>query len=90
MGFTVERGRNMLFSNPFGLVWRRQWVIYLCLLVTSGAAFLYYAVSGDRYEAYTLLRAGQGIKERSASATNGPMGDGVDLQSRMESLSRFA
>jgi uncharacterized protein involved in exopolysaccharide biosynthesis len=90
VGSTVERGRNMLFSNPFGLVWRRQWVIYLCLLVTSGAAFLYYAVSGDRYEAYTLLRAGQGIKERSASATNGPMGDGVDLQSRMESLSRIA
>jgi uncharacterized protein involved in exopolysaccharide biosynthesis len=80
----------MLFSNPFGLVWRRQWVLYLCLLLTSSAAFLYYAVSGDRYEAYTLLRAGQGLKERSASATNGPLGEGVDLQSRMESLSRIA
>jgi uncharacterized protein involved in exopolysaccharide biosynthesis len=80
----------MLFSNPFGLFWRRQWVLYLCVLLTSGAAFFYYAVSGERYEAYTLLRAGQGIKERSGSTTNGPLGDGVDLQSRMESLSRIA
>jgi uncharacterized protein involved in exopolysaccharide biosynthesis len=80
----------MLFTNPFGLFWRRQWIIYLCLFVTSGAAFLYYAVSGERYEAYTLLRAGQGIKERSGNATNSPLGEGVDLQSRMESLSRIA
>jgi polysaccharide biosynthesis transport protein len=80
----------MLFSNPFALFWRRQWVLYLCVLLTSGAAFFYYAVSGERYEAYTLLRAGQGIKERSGSTTNGPLGDGVDLQSRMESLSRIA
>jgi len=87
--YKVERGGNMLFSNPFGLFWRRQWIIYLCLLVTSSAAFLYYAVSGERYEAYTLLRAGQGIKERSGN-TNGPLGEGVDLQSRMESLSRIA
>jgi uncharacterized protein involved in exopolysaccharide biosynthesis len=86
----VERGKSTLFSNPFGLFWRRQWVVYLCVLLTSGAAFSYYAVSGERYEAYTLLRAGQGIKERSGSTTNGPLGDGVDLQSRMESLSRIA
>lgn len=79
----------MLFSNPLGLFWRRQWVIYLCLLLTSGTAFVYYAVSGDRYEAYTLLRAGQGIKERSGN-NNSPLGEGIDLQSRMESLSRIA
>jgi len=68
------------------LLWGRQWIIYLCILLTSGAAFAYYAAVGERYEAYTLLRVGQGIKERS-----GPnVGDGVDLQSRMESLSRIA
>jgi uncharacterized protein involved in exopolysaccharide biosynthesis len=72
-----------------GLFWRRQWILYLCLLLTSSGAFLYYAVSGERYEAYTLLRAGQGIKERSGN-TNSPLGEGVDLQSRMESLSRIA
>ncbi len=79
----------MLFSNPVGLFWRQQWILYLCLLATSSAAFLHYAASGERYEAYTLLRAGQGIKERSGN-NNGPMGEGIDLQSRMESLSRIA
>jgi uncharacterized protein involved in exopolysaccharide biosynthesis len=85
----VERGIGTVFANPLGLLWRRQWVIYLCLLLTSGGAFFYYAVAGERYEAYTLLRAGQGIKERSGN-TNGPLGEGIDLQSRMESLSRIA
>ncbi len=88
---TVERGTSSVLASAFGLLWRRQWVIYLCLLLTSGAAFLYYAAVGDRYEAYVLLRAGQGIKERSATnAATSPFGEGVDLQSRMESLSRIA
>ena len=70
-------------------LWRRQWVLYLCLFLTFSAAFLFYATVGDRYEAYTLLRAGQGIKERSGSSTVA-LGEGFDLQSRMESLSRIA
>ena len=87
----MKRAKSTLLSNPLGLIWRRQWVLYLCLLLTSGAAFGYYAVSGDRYEAYTLLRSGQGIKERSGGSPNGgPLGEGVDLQSRMELLSRIA
>ncbi|MBH5386111.1 hypothetical protein [Bradyrhizobium diversitatis] len=86
----VERNASSVFARAFGLLWRRQWVIYLCLLLTSGAAFLYYAAVGDRYEAYVLLRAGQGIKERSSSNAASPFGEGVDLQSRMESLSRIA
>jgi len=86
---TVKRGSTTIFGIAFGLLWRRQWVIYLCLVLTSGVAFLYYATVGDRYEAYVLLRAGQGIKERSSTATS-PFGEGVDLQSRMESLSRIA
>lgn len=88
---TVERGTSSVLASAFGLLWRRQWIIYLCLLLTSGAAFLYYAAVGDRYEAYVLLRAGQGIKERSSSnATATPFAEGIDLQSRMESLSRIA
>jgi uncharacterized protein involved in exopolysaccharide biosynthesis len=61
----------------------------LCLILTSGSAFLYYAVVGERYEAYTLLRVGQGIKERSGNNLNVPF-EGIDLQSRLESLSRLA
>lgn len=71
------------------LFWRQQWVLYLCLFLTFSAAFLFYAAAGERYEAYTLLRAGQGIKERSGSA-NVALGEGFDLQSRMELLSRIA
>jgi uncharacterized protein involved in exopolysaccharide biosynthesis len=52
-------------------------------------AFLYYSSVGDRYEAYTLLRVGQGIKERSDNKSL-PFGEGIDLQSRMESLARIA
>ena len=83
----MERGISAVFS--FRFFWRRQWILYLCLLLTSGVGFLYYAAVGDRYEAYTLLRAGQGIKERSGNS-NTPLGEGLDLQSRMESLSRIA
>ncbi|WP_271585169.1 hypothetical protein [Bradyrhizobium sp. CCBAU 45389] len=86
----MERSKGTILGRTFGLLWRRQWVIYLCLFLTSSAAFLYYAAVGERYEAYVLLRAGQGIKERSSSTTGAPFGEGVDLQSRMESLSRIA
>ncbi|WP_448042723.1 hypothetical protein [Bradyrhizobium liaoningense] len=86
----MEHDTSSSFARAFGLLWRRQWVIYLCLLLTSGAAFLYYAAVGERYEAYVLLRAGQGIKERSSNAVGAPFAEGIDLQSRMESLSRIA
>ncbi|MDQ8728056.1 hypothetical protein [Bradyrhizobium sp. LHD-71] len=85
----MERSISSIFANTFGLLWRRQWILYLCLLLTSAAAFGYYTLVGQRYEAYVLLRAGQGIKERSGTA-NVSFGEGVDLQSRMESLSRIA
>jgi uncharacterized protein involved in exopolysaccharide biosynthesis len=85
----VERSISSIFANSFSLLWRRQWILYLCLILTSAAAFGYYTLVGQRYEAYVLLRAGQGIKERSGTA-NVSFGEGVDLQSRMESLSRIA
>jgi uncharacterized protein involved in exopolysaccharide biosynthesis len=50
---------------------------------------LAYAALGERYEPYTLLRVGQGIKERAANATGSPFGDNVDLVSRIDSLARI-
>jgi polysaccharide biosynthesis transport protein len=47
-----------------------------------------YVLVGERYEAYTLLRVGQGIKERAIS-TNSAFGDGVDLAVRIDSLARI-
>jgi succinoglycan biosynthesis transport protein ExoP len=69
-------------------VWRRRRVLYACIVAAAAAAFLLYSVTGERYEAYTLLRIGQGIKERAASG-NGPFGDGIDLASRMDSLAKI-
>ncbi|ARQ02892.1 hypothetical protein CAK95_10745 [Pseudorhodoplanes sinuspersici] len=44
---------------------------------------------GERYEAYTLLRVGQGIKDRAANPDNGNLGEGVDLAARIDSLARI-
>ena len=85
----MEHGRSAVFANLFGLLWCRQWVVYLTLLLTFSAAFLYYASVGERYEAYVLLRVGQGIKERTSGGSL-PFADRVDLQSRMELLARIS
>jgi polysaccharide biosynthesis transport protein len=79
-----------LLTDMLPILWRRRRVIYVALILTSAVAFLYYSVVGERYASYTLLRVGQGIKDRSAGAVGGPFGEGVDLQSRMESLARIA
>jgi uncharacterized protein involved in exopolysaccharide biosynthesis len=71
------------------ILWRRRRVIYSAVLIAAGAAFLFYGLIGERYEPYTLLRVGQGIKDRSAGATGGPFGENVDLVSRIESLARI-
>ena len=69
------------------ILWRRRRVIYVALIFTSLAAILFHGVIGDRYESYTLLRVGQGIKDRS---TGSILGEGPDLTSRIESLARIA
>jgi succinoglycan biosynthesis transport protein ExoP len=56
-------------------------------LAAASAAFFYFSVVGERYEAHTLLRVGQGIKDRAAG--NSPLGEGIDLTSRMDSLARL-
>jgi polysaccharide biosynthesis transport protein len=69
------------------ILWRRRRAIYVALVVTSAAALLFYGTVGERYESYTLLRVGQGIKDRS---TGSILGEGPDLTSRIESLARIA
>jgi uncharacterized protein involved in exopolysaccharide biosynthesis len=71
------------------ILWRRRRLIYSAVLIAAGAAFLFYSLIGERYEPYTLLRVGQGIKDRSASPTGGPFGENVDLVSRIDSLARI-
>jgi polysaccharide biosynthesis transport protein len=81
-------GYQYIPANILPIVWRRRRVLYACIVAAAAAAFLLYSVTGERYEAYTLLRIGQGIKERAASG-NGPFGDGIDLASRMDSLAKI-
>ena len=69
------------------ILWRRRRAIYVALVLTSGAAFFFYSTVGERYESYTLLRVGQGIKDRP---TGGLLGEAQDLTSRIESLGRIA
>lgn len=77
-----------LFANILPILWRRKKAICLSVLLASAAAFLFYSAVGDRYEAYTLVRIGQGIKERAAGG-NSPFGEGIDLTSRMDSLAKI-
>lgn len=78
-----------LLANLLPVLWRRKRFIFLTAILAVCGAFLVYGVLGSRYQAYTLLRAGQGIKERAAASTN-PLGEGLDLASRIDSLSRLA
>lgn len=76
-----------ILSNFLPIMWRRRGVLLASILAASAGAFVFYSVIGERYEAYTLLRVGQGIKERAAGGT--PFGDGIDLTSRMDSLAKI-
>jgi succinoglycan biosynthesis transport protein ExoP len=81
-------GYQYILANILRIVWRRRRVLYASIVAAAAATFLLYSVTGERYEAYTLLRIGQGIKERAASG-NGPFGDGIDLAGRMDSLAKI-
>lgn len=79
-----------LLINLLPILWRRKGIIFSSVLLASIAAFLAYAAMGERYESYTLLRVGQGIKDRSTGASSNPFGEVVDLSSRVDSLARIA
>jgi succinoglycan biosynthesis transport protein ExoP len=86
----VQHGANNYthwLTDILPILWRRRRAIYVAVALTSAAAFLFYSTVGERYESYTLLRVGQGIKDRS---TSGVLGEGPDLTSRIESLARIA
>jgi uncharacterized protein involved in exopolysaccharide biosynthesis len=74
--------------NILPAMWRRRSILFVAVLTTSAAAFLYHVFVGERYEVYTILRVGQGIKDRT-NAANLPLGDGVDLISRLNSLAKI-
>jgi succinoglycan biosynthesis transport protein ExoP len=78
-----------LLSDLLPILWRRKGIIFSFVIVSSIVAFLAYAAMGERYESYTLLRVGQGIKDRSAGTSTGPFGEGADLSSRIDSLARL-
>src|SRR5437588_4251117 len=79
-----------MLTDMLPILWRRRQVIYAAVVLASGLAFLFYSTVGERYESYTLMRVGQGIKDRSAGSAGGPLQDGIDLNSRIESLARIA
>jgi uncharacterized protein involved in exopolysaccharide biosynthesis len=79
-----------MLTDMLPIIWRRRRVIYAAVVLASGAAFLFYSTVGERYESYALMRVGQGIKDRSAGSAGGPLQDGIDLNSRIESLARIA
>jgi uncharacterized protein involved in exopolysaccharide biosynthesis len=70
-------------------IWREKAIVASSVFAASLLTFLAYASIGERYESYTLLRVGQGIKDRSAGANTGPFGDGADLSIRIDSLARL-
>jgi succinoglycan biosynthesis transport protein ExoP len=78
-----------ILINTLPILWRRRRVIYIAVVLAAGAAFLFHGTVGERYEPYTLLRVGQGIKDRSAAALGGSFGEGIDLVSRIDSLARI-
>jgi polysaccharide biosynthesis transport protein len=76
-----------LLTDMPPILWRRRRAIYVALVLTSAAAFLFYDTVGERYQSYTLLRVGQGIRDRPTDAL---LGEAPDLTSRIESLGRIA
>src|SRR5262245_44905284 len=53
-------GFQDILANILPIVWRRRRVLYATVIAAAAGAFLFYSVTGERYEAYTLLRIGQG------------------------------
>lgn len=84
------RTTSELFMLSFWPALRRhKKLLVLGLLVAAVGAFGFHYFVGPRYEAYVLLRVGQGVKDRSTEGTSNPF-DGVDLVARIDSVARIA
>ncbi|MBR1142611.1 hypothetical protein [Bradyrhizobium sp. AUGA SZCCT0431] len=83
------RDANHILIDFPRILLRRWYLILIGMILTSGAAFLYANAAGERYEGYTLLRVGQGIRDRSANSVGG-LGESADLSGRIDSLVRIA
>ncbi len=76
-----------ILTDMLPILWRRRLMIFLAVVLTSAAGLVFFKSIGERYESHTLLRVGQGIKDRPQS---GPFAEGLDLTSRIDSLARIA
>jgi polysaccharide biosynthesis transport protein len=83
------RDVNPILTNFFPMLLRRWLLILTVALLATAAAFPYAISVGERYEGYTLLRVGQGIRDRSANSVGG-LGESADLSGRIDSLVRIA
>lgn len=85
----MKQEYQLIISNIVPILMERKRTILACIAAACAVAFLVYASLGERYEPYTLLRVGQGIKDRSIGSAGSPLGEGVDLVSRIDSLARI-
>jgi uncharacterized protein involved in exopolysaccharide biosynthesis len=84
-----SKSTQELLLLSFSLVLRRRKkLVFLALAVAMAGALVFNYTVGERYDAYVLLRVGQGIKDRAPDGTSNPF-DGVDLAARMDSVARI-
>ncbi|MDF3812605.1 MULTISPECIES: hypothetical protein [Rhodopseudomonas] len=79
---------DTLFTSFLPIIKRRRRIVYMTLVAAAGTAIGYHYFVGQRYEAYVLLRVGQGIKDRTPGQSQNPF-EGVDLAARIDSVARI-
>ena len=85
----MKQEYQLIISNILPILLGRKKTVLAGVAAAATVALLVYASVGERYEPYTLLRVGQGIKDRSIGSAGSPLGEGVDLVSRIDSLARI-
>ena len=79
---------DAIILNFFPIIKRRRKILYTSFLAAILLALGFHYLVGPRYEAYVLLRVGQGIKDRTPGQVQN-MFDGVDLTARIDSVARI-
>ncbi|MCK7472597.1 MAG: hypothetical protein MZV49_01505 [Rhodopseudomonas palustris] len=80
----MKQEYQLIISNILPILLGRKKTVLAGVAAAAAVALLVYASVGERYEPYTLLRVGQGIKDRSIGSAGSPLGEGVDLVSRID------